>query len=82
MIAYMIGNNNIDSLNAVLSASLQNIVTSIQNNTSRNALSTEKLTSLSLSDLIYDKINHQILIKLTLSAASGDTQTLLFPLGV
>jgi hypothetical protein len=78
---YGVGNNNIDSLNAVLSASLQNIVTSIQNNTSKNALNTEKLVSLSLSDLVYDNTTHQILIKLILNAASGDSQTLLFPLG-
>lgn len=79
---YGIGDNNIDSLNALISAGLQNIVTSIQNNTSSKALDTEKLSSLTLADLVYDNINNKVLIKLTLSPVQGDSQTLLFPIGV
>jgi hypothetical protein len=78
---YGIADNDISNINTFVSSSLQNILTSIQNNTSKTALSTEKLASLILFDLIYDKTNHQILLKITLTPVQGDSQTLLFPLG-
>ena len=79
---YGVGDNSIDTVHALLSSNLQNIATSIQNNTAKTATNAERLASLTLADVIYDKINHKIIAKISLTSVQGDTQTLLFPIGV
>lgn len=80
--SYGISNTDVSAISAMLNSKLENITTSIQNNTSSKALATEKLASLNLTDLVLDNTNKQILVKITLNPVQGDSQVLLFPLGV
>lgn len=79
---YAISNTDTDTIKTMLSASLENIAVSIQDNTSNLALATEQLASLTLQDLLYDSTNNQIVIKILITPVKGDSQSLLFPLAV
>lgn len=75
-----ISDQSVDSVRTLLSANLQNIESSIQDNTPKNALPTEKLSSLSLEDIVYDSSTHRVNIKIKIYPVQGDPQSLLFPL--
>ena len=77
---YAISDHDIDTIKTMLSSNLQNITSSIQDNTSSNALPTERLASLDLEDLVYDSVNNKIYLKIRLTPVQGDSQSLLFPL--
>jgi len=77
---YNISDSDIDTIKTMLSANLKNIEASIQNNTASNAVSTEKLSSLILQDLVYDSTNNKINIQILITPMLGDSQSLLFPL--
>ena len=76
-----LGSNSIDTLHSIISAGLQNIMSSIQKSTNKAALPTERLASLALTDLVYDNINNTVILQITLNPVVGSSQTLLFPLG-
>ena len=75
-----ISDKSIDVIRTILSSSLKNIETSIQDNTSKKALPTERLSSLSLEDIVYDPKNSQIFIKVKIYPIQGDSTSVLFPL--
>ena len=52
----------------------------VRGNTASNAVSTEKLSSLILQDLVYDSTNNKINIQILITPMLGDSQSLLFPL--
>ena len=77
---YNISDSDIGTLQTMLGTSLQNVAASIQENTSKNALPTEQLASLTLQNILYDSVNNLVTLQIQLYPVQGDPQSLLFPL--
>ena len=75
-----ISDKSVDLVRTLLSSNLQNIESSIKDNTSSKALPTERLLSLSLEDIVYDSTNHKVFVSIKIYPVQGDPQSLLFPL--
>jgi hypothetical protein len=75
-----LSDKSVDLVRTLLSSGLQNIESSIKDNTSSNALPTERLSSLSLEDIVYDSKNHKVFASIKIYPVQGDPQSLLFPL--
>lgn len=77
---YNISDTDLGTLQTILSTSLQNIASSIQENTSSKALPTEQLASLTLQNILYDSVNNLVTLQIQLYPVQGDPQSLLLPL--
>jgi hypothetical protein len=79
---YSIADKDVDTIKTMLSAGLQNILASIQENTYKKAANTERLAGLTLQDLLYDSTTNKLNIQILIIPVEGDSQALLFPLDV
>ena len=77
---YNISDTDVSTLQTMLSTSLQNIASSIQENTATGALPTEQLASLTLQNILYDSVANLVTLQIQLYPVQGDPQSILLPL--
>lgn len=75
-----ISDSTVNSIKVLISSKLKNIESSIQDNTLSSAPSEERLSSLSLEDIVYDNTSYKLYLKIKIYPVKGDAQSLIFPL--